>query len=154
MSDDTNWVKEKPRKRLSTMRLQAILLSLFVPLVLVGCATTGRNPARVARDYGWVRGANYIPSYAATDVEIWKNFDPVVVDRELGYAADIGLNSVRVFLQYHVYDQQREKFLNDVAAFVDLCAKHGIRPMLVVFDSCMAVVDDWPPVIAIDTWSK
>jgi len=90
-------------------------------------------------DYSWVRGANYNPSYAANSVEVWKNYDPEIVARELSYAERLELNSVRVFLQYLVYEHQPEVFLKNVATFVDLCEKHHIRPMLVLFDSCFSV---------------
>lgn len=123
------------------MHVQAIRTILAAGiLVLIGCATMAQEtPSKEGDDYSWVRGANYIPTYAATDVEIWRDFDAEVVDRELGYAESIGLNSIRIFLQYHVYENQREQFLDHVGTFVDLCDKHGIRPMLVVFDSCMGV---------------
>lgn len=48
-------------------------------------------------DYSWMRGANYVPSYAKNDVGIWMDYDPVVIDRELGYAAKLKLNTIRVF---------------------------------------------------------
>ena len=50
-------------------------------------------------DYSWIRGANYVPTYAHNDIELWTKFDPEVIDRELGYAQRAGLNSVRVFFQ-------------------------------------------------------
>ena len=43
-------------------------------------------------DFSWMHGANYIPSYAATDVELWLNYDHEIIDRELGYGESIGLN--------------------------------------------------------------
>jgi len=86
--------------------------------------------------YGWVRGANYVPSYGATNVEEWNNFDPAIVDRELGFAERLGLNSVRVNLQYLVYERYPKRFLRNVAKFVELCDRHHIRPMLVLFDGC------------------
>jgi hypothetical protein len=96
-------------------------------------------PVAAQEDYSRVRGANFIPTYASNDLEIWKNFDPEVIDRELGYAESMGLNSVRIFLQYHVYEHDPKTFIDNVAKFVDLCEKHGIRPMLTVFDGCMGV---------------
>ncbi len=115
-----------------------------IVLVFGSCCSTERGQAKMAaardkQDYSWVRGANYVPTYAGTDVGIWHRFDPGVIDRELGYAEQIGLNSVRVFLQYHVYEWRRDAFLRNVRSFVNLCEKHGIRPMLVVFDSCFGV---------------
>ena len=54
------------------------------------------------RSRPWPCGANYVPSTAVNATEMWQaaTFDPATVDRELGWAAALGLNSVRVFLQY------------------------------------------------------
>ena len=118
-----------------------IMLTLSGTLAAQNVAASRKEHEGMAKrdDYSWVRGSNFIPSYAATDVEIWNRFDPGVVDRELGYAERLELNSIRIFLQYHVYELYPQKFLKNVATFVDLCDKHGIKPMLIVFDSCFGV---------------
>jgi hypothetical protein len=90
-------------------------------------------------DFSWMHGANYTPSYAATDVETWLNYDPVVIDRELGYAERIGLNCVRVFLQSLVYEHAPEKFLENFADFVERADRHGLKVMPILFDSCFGV---------------
>ena len=90
-------------------------------------------------DFGWMHGANYIPSYAATDVEIWNNYDHETIDRELGYGERIGLNCVRVFLQSLVYHHDPERFLNNLADFVACADAHGMKTMPILFDSCFGV---------------
>ena len=42
-------------------------------------------------EFSWIRGTNYVPSYAATDVVLWHEYDHETIDRELGYAESIGL---------------------------------------------------------------
>jgi hypothetical protein len=93
----------------------------------------------LADDMRWVRGANYVPSYAINTLAAWREFDPVQIDRELGYAERLELNSVRVFLHYHVYEHNPARFLEDLEAFVGLCDRHGIRPMLIFFDGCFSI---------------
>lgn len=93
-------------------------------------------------DFSWIRGANYVPSYARNDVQIWMDYDPKVIDKELGYAEKLKLNSVRIFLQYAVYKQNPEQFLDRFENFLSLCDKHGIRAMPVVFDSCFGEFPD------------
>ena len=83
-----------------------------------------------------VRGANYIPSYAGTSVKIWKDYRGEVIDRELGYARRLGLNSLRVYLQYVVYEDDAARFIRRFRDFVGRCAEHRIRPFFVLFDSC------------------
>ena len=48
----------------------------------------------------WLVGTNFIPSNAVNQMEMWQKdtFDPQTIDRELGWMADIGMNSARVFL--------------------------------------------------------
>lgn len=87
-------------------------------------------------DLNWMRGANYVPSYAQNDIQIWMEYDPAVIDRELGYAERLKLNTVRVFLNVAVFEKQPEKFLADFESFLSLCHKHQIKMMPVLFDSC------------------
>src|SRR5664279_1688397 len=48
----------------------------------------------------WIIGADYIPSNAINQLEMWQaaTFDSSINDRELGYAENIGFNTMRVFL--------------------------------------------------------
>ena len=68
-------------------------------------------------DFRWMHGANYVASYAATDVEMWLHYDHAVIDRELGYARKMGLNCVRVFLQSLVYHHDPKAFLDALRGF-------------------------------------
>ena len=90
-------------------------------------------------DYRWIRGANYLPSFATNTVEAWRDFDAATIDRELGFAERLDLNSLRVFLQHHVYEHDPSQFLRNVETLVTLCDKHRLRPMLAVFDGCFGV---------------
>jgi len=84
----------------------------------------------------WLVGCNFAPSTAINQLEMWQadTFDPETIDRELGWARSIGLNTVRVFLHDLPWTEDREGFLNRVDEFLDIAAKHEIRPMLVFFD--------------------
>lgn len=84
----------------------------------------------------WLVGCNFTPSTAINQLEMWQadTFDPETIDRELQWAASIGMNTVRVFLHEVAWEQDREGFLNRVDQFLDLAAKHNIRPMIVLFD--------------------
>jgi len=48
----------------------------------------------------WLVGCNYMPSTAINSLEKWQaeTFDPETIDRELGWAAAMGMNTVRVDL--------------------------------------------------------
>ncbi len=111
----------------------ACLLAMFSATVPVAAS---------AADFSDMRGANYVPSYARNDVQIWMDYDPAVIDRELGYAERLKLNTVRVFLQYAVYERDPKLFLERFESFLSLCGKHEIRMMPVVFDSCFGEFPD------------
>lgn len=85
----------------------------------------------------WLVGANFIPSTASNQLEMWQSetFDPVTIDRELGWAQDVGMNTMRVFLHDLLWKDQAgfERRLN---VFLKIADKHKIRPILVLFDSC------------------
>jgi acyl-homoserine-lactone acylase len=90
-------------------------------------------------DFRWMHGANYVASYAATDVEMWLRYDHAVIDRELGYARKLGLNCVRVFLQSLVYHHAPKAFLERFEDFLATADKHGLKVMPILFDSCFGV---------------
>lgn len=87
-------------------------------------------------DLSRIRGANYIPSYASTSVKIWHDYRPDVINRELDYARRLNLNSLRVYLQYVVYEHDPAAFVERFRDFVRRCGRHGLRPLFVLFDSC------------------
>lgn len=86
---------------------------------------------------GWLVGCNYIPSDAVNQLEMWQaeTFNPRLIDRELGWAASIGFNTVRVFLHQLVWEKDREDYLHRIDEFLAISEKHGIKVMLVLFDA-------------------
>ncbi len=86
----------------------------------------------------WLVGCNFIPSTAINQLEMWQaeTFDTVTIDRELGFAAGIGMNTARVFLHDLAYEQDPQGFKHRVDVFLAIAARHGIRPLLVFFDDC------------------
>ena len=47
----------------------------------------------------WIRGCNFSPSTAINQVEMWQkeSFDTATIDRELGWAKELGFNTMRVY---------------------------------------------------------
>ncbi|MDR0732291.1 MAG: cellulase family glycosylhydrolase [Treponema sp.] len=89
-------------------------------------------------NYKWLKGFNYVPSNSRNDIEFWRDYDPAVIEREMGYASRLGLNCARPFLAYVVYKTGPEKFIKNVTHFVQTAFKNGIRTMPVVWDSCFS----------------
>jgi hypothetical protein len=87
---------------------------------------------------GYLVGSNYNPASAINELEMWQaeTFDPKRIDLELGWAEQIGMNTMRVYLHDLAYGQDPQGFNRRLDQFLSICARHGIRPMLVLFDSC------------------
>jgi hypothetical protein len=106
-----------------------------------GAKTTRWSVERANRWYsaqGWLVGANFIPSNAINQLEMFQpdTYDPQRIDNELRMARLIGFNTIRVFLHDLLWRQDRVGFLERLAQFVALAASHGIKPLFVLFDSC------------------
>lgn len=86
--------------------------------------------------YKEIRGANYVPSYAKDDAEFWDKYDRVLIERELGYAKSMGLNSVRVLLNYQLYINDKKLILKRLDNFLSLCEKNNLTVMLILFNAC------------------
>jgi hypothetical protein len=86
----------------------------------------------------WLVGGNFVPSDAINELEMFQaaTFDPAEIDREFGWAESIGMNTMRVFLQDQLWSQDSEGFKHRLDVFLGIAAKHHIRPLLVLFDSC------------------
>ncbi|GEP93784.1 cellulase family glycosylhydrolase [Chitinophaga cymbidii] len=89
------------------------------------------------KDQPWLVGANYITSSAINQLEMWQaeTFDTAAIDKELGLAASIGMNTMRVFLHDLLYTQDPEGLFQRMETFLGIAAKHNIRIMFVLFDS-------------------
>jgi hypothetical protein len=87
---------------------------------------------------GWVVGCNFIPSTAVNFLEMWMDatFDRDTISRELGWAADLGMNSVRTNLQFLVWQHDRDGLLARFDWFLDTAAASGLSVMPVLFDDC------------------
>ena len=86
----------------------------------------------------WLFGCNYSPANAIKELEMWQaeTFDPATIDKELGWAETMGVNTLRVFLHDLLWQQDPQGFTKRIDQFLGICQKHKIRPMLVLFDSC------------------
>lgn len=87
---------------------------------------------------GWLVGANFMPSSAINQLEMWQaeTFDTVTINRELVWAQSLGMNTARVFLHDLLYEQDSIGFFKRIDIFLNIAKRHNIKPMLVFFDSC------------------
>jgi Cellulase (glycosyl hydrolase family 5) len=126
-------------------------------LLVIASMTATPGPARSAepgpwpvekaaawsRAHPWLVGCNFAPSAAINQLEMWQadTFDPLTIDRELGWAESLGFNSVRVFLHHMLWEQDPPGFLARMEQFLTIADRHHIGVMFVLFD---AVWDPFP----------
>jgi len=93
------------------------------------------------KETGWLVGANFVPSTAINQLEMWQadTFDPETIERELAWAEELGFNTMRVFLHHLLWQDDSQGFIQRIEKYLEIADKHGIRTMLVLLD------DVWHP---------
>ncbi|MGA8867311.1 MAG: 1,4-beta-xylanase [Candidatus Sulfotelmatobacter sp.] len=121
----------------------------LMALLLIALALCASAPAQTVRwseekanawyaQQPWLVGSNYIPKSAINQLEMWQEptFDPVEIDKELTWAEAMGMNTMRVFLHDLLWQQDAAGFQKRIDQFLTIAARHHIRPLFVLFDSC------------------
>lgn len=126
-----------PRKSAATLAILGF--AMIVPALLASSGeawTTERANAWYTKQ-PWLVGSNFIPSTAINQLEMWQSdtFDLPTIDRELGWAQDLGMNTMRVFLHNLLWQQDSAGFLKRIDEFLAVADKHHIRIMFVLLDS-------------------
>jgi hypothetical protein len=112
-------------KRSSFLPLFFVCL-VVMPMALVAQTnddSTGRwSPQRANEWYAkqpWLVGANFIPSDAINELEMFQaaTFNPKLIDKELGMGESIGMNTMRVFLQDQLWQQDAKGFVERLNIF-------------------------------------
>lgn len=87
---------------------------------------------------GWLIGANFIPSTAINQLEMWQedSFDTLTIGKELAWAKGLGMNTARVYLHDLLYEQDSVGFFKRINTFLIIAERNQIKPLFVFFDSC------------------
>jgi hypothetical protein len=129
------------------------LLFILIIIITFSCRTnkskekTETVPASVwsteraqswSKNLPWLRGSDFIPSSAINQLEMWQaeTFDSVTIDRELGWAENIGLNCMRVYLHHVAWEVDREGFKHRINKYLSIAGRHNIKTIFVIFDDC------------------
>nr|WP_214460520.1 cellulase family glycosylhydrolase [Flavihumibacter fluvii] len=86
----------------------------------------------------WIVGANFIPSSAINQLEMWQadSFDTTTISKELGWARDIGFNTIRVYLHHKAWEADKSGFINRIDQYLSIADANGIKTIFVIFDDC------------------
>lgn len=87
---------------------------------------------------GWLSGANFQPSTAINQLEMFQaeTFDTTTINRELGWARELGFNVMRVYLHHLLWTADREGFKNRLNTYLGISSRQGIKTLFVFFDDC------------------
>ena len=92
--------------------------------------------AKKANDWyakqGWLAGANFLPSTAINQLEMWQadSFDTATINRELGWAQNIGFNTMRVFLHNLVWENDAKGFKQRINTFFEHCIQTPYQTLI------------------------
>ena len=129
-------------------------LILFISLLLLSSCIRSKQNSKISHVWsvekaykwqekvGWLSGCNFIPSTAVNALEFWQEetFDPITIDRELGWAEDLGFNIMRVWLNSYAWKTDPGGFKNRVNQYLAIANNHRIGTMFVFFCDC------WNPI--------
>ncbi len=118
---------------ISMKKAITILLAMFLTSVCLSKARGAQGPYQTET---WV-GTNYTPAYCVNQVQMWHEFRPEVIERELVAARRYyGLTTLRVYLHNLVFDAEKELLFERMDRFLGICDRNGIRPGFTFFDDC------------------
>ena len=89
-------------------------------------------------EIGPICGCNYLPRTAINSTEMWQGgtFDPQTIDQELAWARRAGYNSVRIFVQFLVWQDDPDGLRQRLDEFLSIASEQGISTVPVLFDDC------------------
>lgn len=94
----------------------------------------------------WLRGCNFMGSDCANRVDQWQElgFEErfATADEELALAESIGFNSIRLILEFIVWDEDHDGFMERFDRYLSMAYKHGIRSMITFGNDCMTPKDE------------
>lgn len=89
----------------------------------------------------WIRGCNYMSADCANRVDQWQSlgFEErfETTEAELKLMQETGFNTVRLILEYVVWEKEHDSFMERFERYIALCDKYGISCMIVLANDCM-----------------
>ena len=94
----------------------------------------------------WLRGCNYMSADCANRVDQWQalGFEERLetTERELALMQETGFNTVRLILEFVVWKEEHDSFMERFDRYLSLCAKYGISCMVTLANDCMPPEND------------
>lgn len=89
----------------------------------------------------WIRGCNYLCSESPNRVDQWQalHFEERMqqTEREFELIRETGMNSIRVIVEYVVWKEEHDGFLERFDRYLDLAARYGLSVMVTLANDGM-----------------
>ncbi len=100
--------------------------------------------------HAWLRGCNFMGSDCANRIDQWQSlgFDKRMetAERELKLAAETGFNTIRIIMEFIVWDREHDGFMERLERYIATAAKYGITCTVVFGNDCMPPKGEgWKP---------
>ncbi len=122
-------------------RCAIVILSLMISIVSVAQSPKIWSKEKANEWYQkqkWLVGADFLPSTAINQLEMWQaeTFDSATIDRELGWAHNIGMNVMRVYLHDLAWQEDQDGFKKRMKKYLAISSKNKIKTLFTIFDDC------------------
>jgi len=88
----------------------------------------------------WLRGCNYLGSDCVNRIDQWQEYGfeskLATAEREFALMESIGYNTIRIIVEYEVWEKQHDGFMDRLEKYITAAAKHGISVMIVLSNEC------------------
>jgi len=97
----------------------------------------------------WIRGCNFMGSDCANRVDQWQEYGfeekLQTAKRELALAAETGFNSVRIIVDFDVWNQEHDGFMKRFDRYLTEIHKNGMETMIVLINGCHVPKEFYAP---------
>ncbi|MBO9570679.1 MAG: cellulase family glycosylhydrolase [Chitinophagaceae bacterium] len=128
--------------------MKRILIAFIVSFAIIaGCNAPETKSSTIwtkeqANDWyskePWRVGADFLPSTAINQLEMWQaaTFDTATINKELGWASSIGMNTMRVYLHDLAWKADAEGFKKRIDKYLEIASRNNIKTVFTIFDDC------------------
>lgn len=101
--------------------------------------------------HSWIRGCNFIGSDCANRIDQWQEegfYERLqTADREMALARETGFNSIRLIIEYDVWNQQHDGFMKRLDEYIETAHKNGLSVCFVLAHDCCVPKHQFKPAV-------
>ena len=82
-----------------------------------------------------VRGALYLPARDFNFYQMWSNYSPQIIERDLSYAARLNLNAIRTWVSYEFWLENPRAHEAEIEHFLATASSRNIKVLFSLFEN-------------------